>query len=90
MARAAIIRLKNFKMIDDVLLLVSNQEATRWLADGFGFLASKGVGNEAVVVGNGEPVGSPENIEIRFSVVGDSAESRLIENKRNKFMVHNR
>jgi hypothetical protein len=39
----------------------------------------------AVVVGNGEPIGSPDNIEIRFSVIADAAESRLIENKRNKF-----
>ena len=82
---AQIIRLKNFKMNDDVLLLVSNQRATRWLADGFGLLASQGVGSEAMVVGNGELVGSPDHIEIRFSVIADSAESRLIEGQPNRF-----
>jgi hypothetical protein len=83
--RAGIIRLKNFRLNDDVLLLVSNQRATRWLADGFGVLANQGVGSEAMVIGNGDAVCSPDNIEIRFAVIADFAESRLIEDEPNKF-----
>ncbi len=85
MDSAAIIQLRNFKSNDDdVVLLVSNEGATNWLADGSCCLARRVAGKEAMVIGNGTPIISPENIEIRFAIIESGSRSRLIECEPNK------
>jgi hypothetical protein len=86
MEKASVIRLKNFKWDDDTLLIISNRDSSTWLADNFQKLAiAANAGDASMTIGNGEPIGSPDGVEISVRVADGEADNRLEEHDRNKF-----
>jgi hypothetical protein len=83
--RAAVIRLP-FKWNDDTLLILTNAKSTAWLANGLQRLADENDDSvTSLIVGNGKPIWSPDEIEISIFIFRDAAADGLEENTANKF-----
>ncbi len=84
-SRAAVIRLP-FKWNDDTLLILTNWASTDWLATSLQRLADEDdAAVTSVTIGNGKPIWSPDEIEIRIFIYRDAADDGLKESAANKF-----
>jgi len=78
--------LKDFKWDADTLLIISNRDCSTWLADNFQRLATATNADDAsMTIGNGEPIGSPDGVEIRICITDGETDDGLKEHDRNKF-----
>lgn len=85
MERASVIRLKDFKWDADTLLIISDRNSSTWLADSFERLAVTTSDEDAsMTIGDGDPVLSPDGIQIRIGVI-KSSDDGLKEQEPNKF-----